>query len=260
MAATETLSGKNVLVTGASRGIGRAFTDEAVARGARVYAAVRRPDSLRDALAEHGDRVIPVVLDLRDPATIEALVHRCTDVDLLVHNAGVPLPGAALDVPIAAAREVFETNFFGPLALLRGLAGPLAARGGSAVVITSQAALLVSRSSPIYSASKAALTMAALGIRSQLRDAGVQVTIVFPGMVDTEMTTSMRGPKASPRTVAVNTFDAVARGELAIFPDRHSQFVIEALQHQLLAALTDPQPVAEAALARLSSEQDNIVT
>ncbi|MDT4940332.1 MAG: hypothetical protein QOJ34_421 [Pseudonocardiales bacterium] len=242
------LTGANVLVTGANRGIGKAFVDEAVARGARVYATARRPESLTEVFAGHGDQVVPLALDLGEPATIEAVVERCSDVDLLVHNAGAPLPGRALDVPESAARELFETNFFGPLALLRGLAGPLASRRGGALVVTSQAALLVSRSSPIYSASKAALTMATLGMRAQLRDAGVQVAIVFPGMVDTEMTAAMTGPKTAPRTVAGNVFDAFARGETAIFPDGHSQAVRALLSERFLDALTEPQPLAEEAI------------
>lgn len=244
------LAGANVLVTGANRGIGRAFVDEAVARGARVYATARRPETLAEVFAAHGDRVIPLALDLQDAATIDAVVERCADIDLLVHNAGAPLPGRALDVPDAAARELFETNFFGPMQLLRGLAGPLAERRGGALVVTSQAALLVSRSSPIYSASKAALTMATLGIRAQLRDAGVQVAIVFPGMVDTEMTAAMTGPKTAPRTVAANAFDAFAQGETVIFPDGHSQVVRALLAERFLEALTEPQPLAEEAIAR----------
>jgi NAD(P)-dependent dehydrogenase (short-subunit alcohol dehydrogenase family) len=249
-----TLAGKNVVVTGASRGIGRALTDEAVARGARVYAAVRQPDAMHDAVALHGDQVVPVVLDLGEPATIAALAHRCPDVDLLVHNAGVPLPGAALDVPMPDLRQVFETNFFGPLELLRAFAAPIAARGGGVLVVTSQAGLILSRSSPLYSASKAALTMAVLGMRAQLRAAGVPVAVVFPGMVDTEMTAAMSGPKTAPSTVAANVFDAYARGEQAIFPDAHSREVRAVLHEHYLETLENPQPVAELALARLSAQ------
>jgi NAD(P)-dependent dehydrogenase (short-subunit alcohol dehydrogenase family) len=244
------LDGANVLVTGANRGIGKAFVDEALARGARVYAAARDPETTKQVFGEHGSRVVPVRLDLRDPATIDELAAHCTDVDLLVHNAGSALPGRALDVPLEHVRELFETNFFGPLQLLRGLAGTLTARRAGALVVTSQAALLLSRSSPIYSASKAALTMAVLGVRSQLRDTGVRVAVIFPGLVDTDMTASMTGPKTPARVVAANAFDAFAAGELAIFPDGHSQVVRETLQAHFLDALVDPQPLAEAALAR----------
>jgi NAD(P)-dependent dehydrogenase (short-subunit alcohol dehydrogenase family) len=249
---TDQLHGKNVLITGASRGIGRALTEEALARGvARVYAAVRRPDSMQDACAVHGDRIVPVVLDLGEPATIAALAEQCPDVDVLVHNAGVPLPGAALDVPMPDLRTVFETNFFGPLELLRAFAAPIAARGGGVLVVTSQAGLILSRSSPLYSASKAALTMAVLGMRAQLRGAGVPVALVFPGMVATEMTAAMSGPKTAPDTVAANVFDAYARGERAIFPDAHSQEVRTALHEHYLETLDNPQLVAELALVRL---------
>jgi short-subunit dehydrogenase len=251
---TESLRGKNVLVTGASRGIGRAFADEAIARGARVYAAVRNPESLRSACDEYGERIVPIALDLRDLTTISDLARRCPDVDLLVHNAATPLPGAALDVPMSDVRDLFETNFFGPLELLRAMSASIARRNAGVLVVASQAALLVSRSSPLYSASKAALTMAVLGMRAQLRDAGVPVALVFPGMVATEMTARMSGPKTAPGAVAANALDAFARGELAIFPDRHSQIVLATLQQQLLDGLTDPQPLAELAVTRFIAE------
>ena len=149
-------------------------------------------------------------------------------------------------------RKVFETNFFGPLELLRALAAPIAARGGGVLVVTSQAGLILSRSSPLYSASKAALTMAVLGMRAQLRSAGIPVALVFPGMVDTEMTAAMSGPKTSPSAVAANVFDAYARGDQAIFPDAHSQQVRAVLRERYLETLDNPQPVAELALARLT--------
>ena len=84
------IKNKNVLVTGANRGIGKAILKEALARGAaKVYAAVRSLDSAEPLVAEHGDRVVPVRIDLDDPDSITAAAKTATDVDVVVNNAGV---------------------------------------------------------------------------------------------------------------------------------------------------------------------------
>ena len=84
------VNNKSVLVTGANRGIGKAILEEALKRGAaRVYAAVRDLDSAKPLVAEHGDRVVPVRLDLGDPDSITSAAATATDVNVVVNNAGV---------------------------------------------------------------------------------------------------------------------------------------------------------------------------
>ena len=97
-------------VTGANRGLGLAFARELLARGAKtVYAGVRNPNGI-DAPG-----LVPVKLDVTDPASVRAIAARCSDVTLLINNAGIgPANTGALDPAlIDSMREVFETNFYG---------------------------------------------------------------------------------------------------------------------------------------------------
>ncbi len=249
------LSNKNVLITGANRGIGRAFLDEVLARGvSRVYAAVRDPGSLTDVVAEHGHRVVAVPFDLADRSSVVDLAGRCSDVDLVIANAALGLRGPVLDVAEDDVRAVFEANVFAPLHLLRALSPGLVERRGAAVLISSVSALLLSRSSPLYSASKAALTMAVMGLRAQLSPLGVRIGIVYPGFVDTDMTAGMMVPKASAQSVARRSLDDVAAGSDVVLPDRYAEIVLEELQRDLRAALTDPKRTADVAVSRLVAD------
>ena len=126
------LAGANVLVTGANRGLGKAFVEELLSRGvARVYAAARNPDTV----AFDDDRVIPVRLDVTKPDGVRAAASRCTDVTVLINNAGAMLRTPLLAGPdLSAARSEMETNYFGTLAMCRAFAPVLARNGGGAVV------------------------------------------------------------------------------------------------------------------------------
>src|SRR4051794_22472065 len=110
------IAGRRVLLTGANRGLGRHFLDALVARDAqRVYAAARDLRSLAPVVAQHGDRVVPVELDVTRADHIRTVAEQLPEVELLVSNAGqacaVPVLEPADDAPF---RAVFEVNFFGP--------------------------------------------------------------------------------------------------------------------------------------------------
>lgn len=250
------VEGRRALVTGANRGIGRHFVDALLARGAeRVYAAARTPSSLAEVVAEHGDRVVPVQLDVTDADRIGALPGELPDVTLLVSNAGrgaaVPVLEPADD---ALFREVFEVNFFGPLNLVRAFAPQLRRHAGGVLFVQSLTALLISRSSPVYSASKAAAMMLAAGVRAELRGDDVTVTSVFPGFVDTDMNAGIDVPKAGPRAVADHSLGAWERGVLSAFPDRLAELVEQAVVHDMAAVLTDPQAVMTRLVAELREQ------
>jgi NAD(P)-dependent dehydrogenase (short-subunit alcohol dehydrogenase family) len=247
------IAGRRALVTGANRGIGRHFVDALVARGAeRVYAAARTPGSLAEVVAQHGDRVVPVQLDVTDLGQINALAERLPDVALLVSNAGL---GAAVPVLAPADdtlfREVFEVNFFGPLNLVRAFAPHLRTHAGGVLFVQSLTALVISRSSPVYSASKAAAMMLAAGVRAELRSDNVTVTSAFPGFVDTDMNAGIEVPKAHPRAVADRSLDAWEQGTLSAFPDRLAELVERAVVRDMAAVLSDPQAVMTGLIAEL---------
>jgi len=127
---TVRFAGARVLVTGASRGLGLEFTRALVDRGAAtVYAGARDPATVTTA------GVTPVRLDITDPAQVAAAVQRCSDVDVLINNAGVMTPAPLLSSPdTAAARSDMETNYFGTLAMCRAFAPVLRDNGGGALV------------------------------------------------------------------------------------------------------------------------------
>ena len=237
--------GAHALVTGANRGLGSHFVEALLARGAeRVYAAARSIDALADAVENHGDRVVPVQLDVTDEETVRRLADDLPDVDVVVSNAGRPCKLPVLqDQAEQEFRSAMEVNFFGPLGLVRAFAPHLARHRGGILFVQSLAALVISRSSPIYSASKAAAMMLAAGVRAELRTDGVTVTSTFPGFIDTEMTTGLDIPKASPRSVADRSLDAFAVGRPTVFPDRLAELVEDAVTQDMAAVLDDPQAV-----------------
>jgi NAD(P)-dependent dehydrogenase (short-subunit alcohol dehydrogenase family) len=251
------IAGRTAFDTGAHRGQGRHYVDALLARDvSRVYAGARDPDSLAAAVAQHGDRVVPVPLDVTQGAQIRAAAERLPDVELLVSNAGQGCAVPVLEpVDDAAFRAVFEVNFFGPLNLVRAFARQLRHSAGGVLFVQSLAALVVSRSSPVYSASKAAAMMLAAGVRSELRDDAVTVTSAFPGFVDTDMNTGIDAPKAHPRAVADRCLDAWQDGVLSAFPDRLAQLVESAVVRDMAAVLADPQAVMTGLLAELRSDQ-----
>lgn len=238
------LAGRTVLVTGANRGVGAALVAALLERNvATVVAGARDPSALDAVCAAAGGRVVPVRLDLTQPEEIAAVAERFPDVDVLIGNAALAVYGPVLDIDDATCREVFEVNVFGPLALVRAFAPALRRHSGGVLFINSLTGLVVSRSAPVYGASKAATRMLALGLREQFRGNGVVVTIAHPGFVDTDMASDVRLPKASPRSVAERCLDGFEAEETSVFPDRLAELVQEALAERTPAILAEPQRV-----------------
>lgn len=211
------ISGSVALVTGANRGLGRAFARALVERGATVYAGARDPGTITDP------GLIPVKLDVTDPADIAAVAAGCDDVTLLVNNAGVAHAGPILD-SLDAARQEMEINYFGTLALSRAFAPILGAAGGGALV--NMLSVLSYVSFPglgSYSASKAAAWSLTNGIRLELAEQGTLVVGVHAGFIDTDMAAGAPPPKLDPDDVAAQTFDAVEEGRPEVWVDEVSR-------------------------------------
>ncbi|MDG0853682.1 SDR family oxidoreductase [Roseateles puraquae] len=220
------LSHAVVLITGANRGLGRAFAEAALAAGAaKVYAAARDPASI------DLPGVVPLRLDVTDPAQVAAAAAECRDVTLLINNAGILRGGSLLATEaLAAARAELETNFFGPWLLARAFAPVLAANGGGAVLNVLSALSWVSLpGSATYSASKAAAWALSNGLRQELRAQGTQVTSLHVGYMDTDMVRGVAGPKASPADVARQALQALAAGDFEVLADEVSRQVKQSL-------------------------------
>lgn len=238
------IEGCNALVTGANGGIGSAFVEAIADRGAaRIYAAVRRPDSCASLRERFGSRLTVIALDLADSNSIDAAIAAVRDVDLLVSNAGQTLLSPLTKTDPAAIRALFEVNLFGPHRLAAGLLPGLRARSGGIITVLSMAALLPVGGAEAYSASKAAAAMLAHGIRSAARGDGVRASLVYPGFVDTPMSESFTAPKASPRQIADRALDGWLAGETAIFPDQFAAMTRDALIGEMPRILQDPGEV-----------------
>ncbi|OBA77102.1 short-chain dehydrogenase [Mycobacterium sp. 1554424.7] len=212
----DTVAGKSVLITGANRGIGRAFVEEALSRGAgRVYAGTR------DASAFPDERVVPLALDVTDGAQIRAAAATAEWLDVLINNAGIALYDDLTD-PAMLERHL-AVNLFGTHAVTRAFLPALIRSGGAVINNLSVNALAPLPLIPAYSVSKAAALNLTQSLRAVLAPQGVRVHAVFTGPVDTDMTRGLEIPKATPRSVAAAVFDALQRGEQDIFPDPFSQ-------------------------------------
>src|SRR6202035_2909976 len=197
------IAGSVALVTGADRGLGRAFARDLVRRGAaRVYGAARNPA----AVTEPG--VSPIALDITDPERVARVANECGDVSLLVNNAGV----------------MKASPLIGALSLCRAFAPVLAAGGGGAIVnMLSVTSFFTSPLDPSYSASKAAELSLTNGVRMELSRQGTLVVAVHAGFIDTDMAAGIDAPKISPESVARQTFEAVEAGEIEVLADERTR-------------------------------------
>jgi NAD(P)-dependent dehydrogenase (short-subunit alcohol dehydrogenase family) len=216
------IAGSVALVTGADRGLGQVYARELVSRSAaKVYGAARRPD----AVTEPG--VTPVALDITDPDRVREVAAGCSDVALLVNNAGVMKAGTFTGPPdLDNARLEMETNYFGTLSMCRAFAPVLAANGGGAIVnMLSVTSFYTYPTDASYGASKAAAWSLTNGIRVELHHQGTLVVAVYASLIDTDMAAMTDEPKISPDSVAQQVFDAVEAGQVEVLADERSRFV-----------------------------------
>lgn len=209
-----------VLVTGANGGLGQEFVSQLLARGAaKVYAATRRDRDWDDP------RVVPLKLDVVDAAAIEAVAAAAPDVTVLINNAGIGGGYSLLGDDMDSIRHIFETNLFGPLALVRAFAPVLAANGGGAVVdIHSVMSWLASPGA--YSPSKAAFWGLTNSLRLELAGQGTQVLGAHFAYVDTPMTAHLPDvEKAAPQDIAHRVLDALDAGADEVFADTPTEAV-----------------------------------
>lgn len=204
---TKTLEGKNAVITGCARGIGRATLERFAALGANCWAHVRQRTDAADALfaslaEKYGVEIWPTAFDLSDDAAIQAgvkeLLASKRPVDVLVNNAGALTPNALFQMtPISRMRELFDVNFFGPLLVTQLLSRSMTRRkSGSIVFVSSVAGIDGDPAQLEYSASKGALIPAVKKLARELGPFGVRVNAVAPGLTATEMGDAMSGETA----------------------------------------------------------------
>jgi NAD(P)-dependent dehydrogenase (short-subunit alcohol dehydrogenase family) len=245
------INGSIALVTGANRGLGRAFTQRLLERGAaKVYAAARRPETT------DLPGVVPLRLDVTDPGQIAAAAERAADATLLVNNAGMRSGERLLDGDLGAIRTEVETHLFGPLQLTRALAPHLARNGGGAVlnVLSAMSWFGIDGLNGYYIA-KAAEWALTNGLRLELACQGTQVTGVHIGVIDTDMSADWPGDKLAPLDVADIALDGIQAGAAEILADDWSRTIKAYLADDPATAY----PRIAAALATMAGLDDSRV-
>ena len=206
-AAQPDFAGKVVLVTGGSRGIGRAVAREFAARGATVVVQFRADRGAAEATVAGlgGGRHLALAADVADPGQVRALVGRVVGelggIDVLVNNAGIyethPVLETSYEDWLASWRRTIDVNLLGPANLIHAVAPHMVAAGGGRIVnVSSRGAFRGEPDHPAYGASKAGLNSLGQSMARALGGHGIYVTTVAPGFVETDMAAPfLEGPE-----------------------------------------------------------------
>jgi len=218
------IAGKTVLVTGANRGIGKAFAEAFLKGGVgKLYAAVRNPDSAKPLVDEFGDKVVPIKIDLSDPASISQAAKTASDVDIVVNNAGVLTNASPLaDDAVENLEFEMKVNVYGLIRVAQAFAPVLKANGGGYFAqLNSVASVKNFADFATYSASKAASYSITQALREKLEEQGTTVISIHPGPIDTDMAhgAGLGEIAEPPSLVADALIDAIENKTFHVFPD-----------------------------------------
>ncbi|MFE2878502.1 SDR family oxidoreductase [Streptomyces roseus] len=226
------LEGAVAVVTGANRGLGRHLAAQLVERGAKVYAAARRPESV------DLPGVVPLRLDLTDPQSVRDAARTASDATLLVNNAGISTGTPLVAGDWDAVRLEMDTNFFGPLAATRAFAPVIEGNGGGAVLnVLSVLSWFHPAGLGAYAAAKAAGWAMTDAVREELAPRGIAVTALHVGYMDTDMAAGVpAAQKTAPALVAALALDGLAQGAQEVLADDLTRGVRQGLGRLASAA------------------------
>ena len=174
----------NILITGASRGIGRELLNRYLKKADKIYAVARNTDRLKNL-----QNVEPVNLDLADLDKVREFAKSLKNIDLVIANAAISLPHSPDFTPFEDFKKTFDVNFLSIHALLEGIVPDMQKRKkGKIVLISSLASLVGAPSSMPYSASKRAINSYAQSLRNMLEKDNIKVINILPGFIKTDMT------------------------------------------------------------------------
>ncbi|GLW10206.1 short-chain dehydrogenase [Microtetraspora sp. NBRC 13810] len=207
------------VVTGGNRGLGRHFVTQLIARGATVYAAARRPETVDVPGA------VPLRLDVTRPETVAEAARIAAGATLLINNAGISTHTSLLDGDLDQIRLEMETHYFGTLGVTRAFAPVIAANGGGAIL--NVLSVLSWWHPPVfgaYSTAKAASWALTNVLRQELAPKGIEVASLHVGYMDTDMAASVPAEeKLDPGIVAAAALDGIAAGQPEIIADEISR-------------------------------------
>jgi short-subunit dehydrogenase len=236
-----------VLVTGASSGIGAGLAEALAVHGATVGIVARRRDRLSEVLdrcRSHSPDSRMWVADLADTDVVDRLARDAVEelggVDILVNNAGIPKRRHVTALDIATVESVMAINFLSPARLTLALLPHMLERGSGRIVnVSSVAAPLSSPGEAAYDASKAALAVFSEAMAVDLWESGIRVTVVYPGVVDTELFTLPDNDPFAGGVDAITVDEAVATILDGIVSGSHAVYVPEYFAQFALARAQD---------------------
>jgi short-subunit dehydrogenase len=241
--------GGNVLLTGASGGIGHAIARAIAPRSADLILTARRTEVLEPLAADLGARV--VACDLARQVDLERLIEHAGRVDVLIANAALPASGLLLDLTQAEIDRMLEVNLRAPIALARALAPGMAERRrGHLAFVSSLSGKTASPASSVYSATKFGLRGFALGLREDLRTRDVGVSVVLPGFIrEAGMFADSRA--TLPPGVGTRSPDEVARAVISAIDRNRAEVVVAPLSMRVGATIGGAAPMVASAVSRL---------
>ena len=224
------LSGKRVVITGASRGIGELIARKAAGAGARVALVARSREKLEKLSADLGGDAYAA--DLADPAGRDGLIARITEdgpIDVLVNNAGVDHAGRLVDVKAAELNGLLELNLHAPMELCRQVLPSMIERSSGHIVnMSSIAGTIGAPGLTLYTASKAGLSHFTACLRAEVKGRGIGTTLVEFGPASTDMMDSLRS--YAPTARSVRRFERL-KLLVELDPDDVAAAVVAAIQH-----------------------------
>jgi len=209
------LSGRTVLITGASSGLGKHFAKIAARAGAKVAVAARRTDRLKavvDEIAAQGGTAASVAMDVEDEASViagfDAAEKTLGPIDSVIANAGMNSPGMALDIAIEDFDKVIGVNLRGAFLTVREAARRMIANGskesgrGRIVIVSSLAARQVLPGIAAYCASKAGVLMLGKALAREWANRGINVNSICPGFIETELNHEFLSSESRQKVIA----------------------------------------------------------
>ncbi|RWR02064.1 short-chain dehydrogenase [[Pantoea] beijingensis] len=215
------IEGSIALVTGASRGIGKAYIEALIKRGAKkIYATARDADAIKHAGVER------LSLDITKPEDIAAAAAIASDATILINNAGIATNQHLVTGDLDLIRLEMDTHFYGLLNMVRAFSPVLGKNGGGAIVnMLSLTSWFSYPGAEAYSAAKAAAWSLTNSARLELASQGTQVIGVQLGATDTDMMKGIDMPKNDPANVANAALDAIENGDWEVLADEATRQV-----------------------------------